>query len=102
MLHGSSDALTNRRDCQWRNLVVAVMTSALFHCMEAYFNNFRGTKYTQLACNEDGVIDKRSIFNLQGLHCSLQLCKNIFKKFDDSCEKGNETVMQIHERSICL
>ena len=78
------------------------MTSARFHCMEAYFNNFRGTKCIQLACNEDGVIDKRSIFNLQGLHCSLQLCKNIFKKFDDSCEKGNETVMPIHERSIFL
>ena len=78
------------------------MTSALFHCMEAYFNNFRGTKYTQLACNEDGEIDKRLIFNLQGLHCSLQLCKNIFKKFDDSCKKGNEAFMQIYDISLKL
>ena len=41
-------------------------------------DNFIGTKCTQLACNEDGVIGKRSIFNLQILLCLLQFCKNIF------------------------
>ena len=78
------------------------MTSARFHYMEAYFNNFRGTKCTQLACNEDGVIDKRSISICKAYIAHYNFVKNMFKKFDDSCEKGNKTVMQIHERSIFL
>ena len=35
------------------------MTSERFHCKDVYFNNFSGTKRTQFACNDDGIIDKR-------------------------------------------
>ena len=33
------------------------MTSVRFHCIEAHWSSFRGTECTQLACNEDGVIE---------------------------------------------
>ena len=64
MLHERVDALTDIQDRQRQNLVVAVMTSVRFHCIEALWNNFRGTECAQLACNEDGIIEKRSASNL--------------------------------------
>ena len=70
------------------------MTSVRFPGIGTDFNNFRGAKFTQLVCNEDRVIKKDFVVNLQGLVFLLLCCKMIFKKFDDLYENENETVMK--------
>ena len=70
------------------------MTSVRFPGIVADFNHFRGTKFTQLVCNEDRVIKKDFVISLQGLLCLLLCFKMMFKKFDDLCANENETVIK--------